>query len=352
MIKPATGAWAQVRKFYERCYQEVAGNAGAASAPEASPIEAKDAQCEEYYELAPDYRRRKLQDLDHARRCEVDDSRRPSQRIWGRWERLKRLHREFEPVPPNKVQSEAAARCRPAAAAPVPAAGGALAWRLPAIDERPADSLFELEDACLVIENLLFLTGWVKDIGALDTFHASFWTRVRHSRSPAPGYRAPTVAELTDAFMLFQRQWAKASRDEEYLDAAVLSSLPMAADELDGRLALAPRLLSHTAADRPAAAFPQPATAAGGPATKRQRRSGAFRRGSGPANAAAAQRPPPAAPALADSRAVVAAPTGTGKGKGRGGKGASDKNAAKGEWCRHFVQGACRFGERCRFRHQ
>ena len=353
VVKPATAAWAQVRKFYERCYQEVAGGADTA-APEASPIEAKDAQCEEYYELLPDYRRRKLQELDIARRCEVDDTRRPSQRMWGRWERLKRVHREFEPVPPNKVQSEATARCRPAAASLVPAAGGALAWRLPAIDERPADSLLELEDACLVIENLMFLTGWIKDIGALETFHARFWTRVRHTRKPAPGYRAPTVAELTEAFMLFQRQWAKASRDAEQLDAAVLASLPAAADELDGRLALAPRLLSpHPAAYSPGMQLAaQPAAAPGEPASKRPRLSRAERKARAAAKSATAPRPPPATPALADAPTAATAPAKFSKGKGRGGKGDGGKGAAKSEWCNNFVQGACRFGDKCRYRHQ
>ncbi len=187
-VKKGGGNYAMVRQFYDRCFKEVTAteDAASASAPEAMPVEAKDAQCEEYYELQPEYRRRRLAELDAARRCEVDESRRPSQRMWGRWERFKRLHKEFEPVAPNKVQSEAAARQAPAAAMLMPAAHGALAWRFPPMEARPADSLLELEDHCFIIENLVYLVGWVKDIACLDTFHSRFWTRVRHTRKRGP----------------------------------------------------------------------------------------------------------------------------------------------------------------------
>ena len=237
-VKPGTVAWARVIQFYHKCHKA----AGPVAAEDASPIEAKDVQAEEYYELQPEYRNRRLRELNEARRHEVDESRIPSMRAWGRYERLKRVNREFEPVQPNKLQSEAASKKRPAASGMMPASGGVLAWRLPAVDEPPPATLQQLESWAYGVENLLILTGWVTDLKSVETFHERFWSRVRHTNEAPPGYRGLTVAELQHAYMLFQKQWAKASRNNEPLDATILASLPPDSDELDGRLALAPRL--------------------------------------------------------------------------------------------------------------
>lgn len=364
-VKKGGGNFAMVREFYDRCFQEVAAATGSADPPEveATPIEAKDAQCEEYYELQPEYRRRRLAELDQARRCEVDDSRRPSQRMWGRWERYKRVHKEFEPVPPNKVQSEAAARHAPAAAMLMPSTGGALAWKLPPMEAKPADSLLELEDHCFIIENLLFLVGYVKDITCLDTFHSRFWTRVRHNRNAGPGFRAPSVGELAQAYMVFQKQWARASRTEHTLDNTIFNALPAAADELDARLALAPRLATLPAL----AALPPMGARAGEqlePPLKLRRLSRAQRRGRAAAragandvDAATTGLPQPLA-ALQDtpSAAAPSGPPAKGKGKakgrGKGGKAEAERRARVGEWCRDFLAGKCTRGDECWFRHK
>ena len=361
-VKKGGGNYAMVRQFYDRCFKEVTATEDAASAPapEAMPVEAKDAQCEEYYELQPEYRRRRLAELDAARRCEVDESRRPSQRMWGRWERFKRLHKEFEPVAPNKVQSEAAARQAPAAAMLMPAAHGALAWRLPPMEARPADSLLELEDHCFIIENLVYLVGWVKDIACLDTFHSRFWTRVRHTRNAGPGFRAPSVGELAQAYMVFQKQWARASRSHQFLDHCIMDALPAAADELDARLALAPRLASLPAPPTQPAHAARGSDAAEAP-SKRRRVTRAQRRARaaapavpGASDTAPAGLPPPTA-ALQDAPAPVPGPAGgsQGEGRGKGGKGAEgERRARQGEWCRNFVAGKCTRGAACWFRHE
>ncbi|CAK0798239.1 unnamed protein product, partial [Prorocentrum cordatum] len=218
-VKPGSGAYAKVRQFYEKCYKRCEKGAAAASVPEAAPIEARDPTREEYYDLSPEYRKQRLQ----------------------------ALNTEFEAVAATVVQSDAAARARPAAAELKPGVGGVLAWRMPAISEAPAGGLVELEEAGYLIENLLFLCGWVKDIDYLVTFHERFWSRVRRSKQPMLGYRPTALTEVQRALCLFQCQWAKASRNADKLDATVFSSLPADADELDGRLALAPRQAGHSA---------------------------------------------------------------------------------------------------------
>ncbi|CAK0896809.1 unnamed protein product [Prorocentrum cordatum] len=141
-------------------------------------------------------------------------------RMWGRWGRLRRVNQKFEAVAAAKVQSDAAARARPAAADLKPDVGGVFAWRMAAISEALAGGLVVLEEACSLIENLLFLCGWVKDIDCLVTFHERFWSRVRRSRQPMPGYRPITLTEVQRALCLFQGQWAKASRNADELDGA------------------------------------------------------------------------------------------------------------------------------------
>ena len=143
-VRPATAAWALTMRFFRACWADTHKATTEANA-EASPIEAKDVQAEEYYELAPEYRNRRLRELNRARRLEVHDARLPSLRMCGRYERLKRVNHEFEPVQPNKLQTEAASKKRPAAAGMMPASGGVLAWRLPAIDEPPPTTIQQLE---------------------------------------------------------------------------------------------------------------------------------------------------------------------------------------------------------------
>ena len=221
-VKPGTAAWARVIQFYHKCHKA----AGPVTAEEATPIEAKDVQAEEYYELQPEYRNRRLSELNEARRHEVDESRIPSMRVWGRYERLKRVNREFEPVQPNKLQSEAASKKRPAASGMMPASGGVLAWRLPAIDEPPPATIQQLESWAYGVENLLILTGWVTDLKSVETFHERFWSRVRHTNEPPPGYRGLSVAELQHAYTLFQKQWSKASRTNATLDSGAAKPTP------------------------------------------------------------------------------------------------------------------------------
>ena len=80
-----------------------------------------------------------------------------------------------------------------------------------------------------------------------ETILNRFWSRVRANRAPQPGYRALAVQEYQNAHIVFQNQWRKASKDQEKLDDAILASLPAESDELDGRLALAPRLATMPA---------------------------------------------------------------------------------------------------------
>ena len=340
-VKPGTGAYAKVRQFYEKCYKLCCKDASAGSTPEATPLEARDATAEEYYELSPDYRKQRLQALNTARRCEVDAGRLPSLRMWGRWERLHRVNKEFETVAATKIQSDAAACARPAAAELKPGVGGVLAWRLPAIAEAPAGGLVELEEACYLIENLLFLCGWVQDIECLATFHERFWGRVRRSKQPMPGCRPMSLTEVQHALCLFQSQWAKASRSADKLDNAIFRSLPADADELDGRLALAPRQAGQQASGfTNAAAAPNDGT--GESQSKRARLSRGERR---ERSAAAASYP--SAPAQP--------PKGKGKGKGKGKPAPTTENARrapKGDLCWNFSNGkTCKHGDACWFRH-
>ena len=61
-VVPATAAWAQVRKFDARCHAEAVTQASAAAAhPEVEEITAADPAAEEYYNLSPTYRKKRLE---------------------------------------------------------------------------------------------------------------------------------------------------------------------------------------------------------------------------------------------------------------------------------------------------
>ena len=237
-VRSGTVEWAKTTQFFHKCYNA----SGQPSNPEASPVEAKDASAEEYDALKPEYMRRRFKELDRLRNHEVEDARLPSLRLWGKYEKLKRENHEFEPLLPNKVQSEALAAKKTGAPQLVPAVAGALARRLPAIDEQAPHALHQLETWCYVVENLLLLTGWVQDVRHVETFHGRFWARVRHSMNPAPGYRGLSMPELLHAYLLSQNQWKRAARDQDAIGEGVMNSLPPKTDEMDGRLAMAPRL--------------------------------------------------------------------------------------------------------------
>ena len=105
-VKRGTVAWALVAQFFRNCYKGT--DSGQDS--DVTCIEAKDVQAEEYYELGPDYRRRRVRALNDARQFEVEDARLPSARLWGRYERLKRVNKEFEPLLPHKCSPRPLAR--------------------------------------------------------------------------------------------------------------------------------------------------------------------------------------------------------------------------------------------------
>eukprot|EP00959_Pyramimonas_sp_CCMP1952_P068866 1437465-Pyramimonas_sp.AAC.1 len=75
--------------------------------------------------------------------------------------------------------------------------------------------------------------------------------------NPAPGYRGLSVPELLHAYLLFQNQWKRAAREQGDVGLVVMDSLPEKTDEMDGRLAMAPRLASapQTAVPDNSAAF-------------------------------------------------------------------------------------------------
>ena len=282
--------------------------------------------------------------------------------MWGRYERLKRSHKEYYPLAPDKVQSEAVGRTKPMASMLAPVKDGALGWRLPAIQEPQPDSLEALETMCYIIKNLMFLVGWVKSVASLETFHNRFWSRVRANKRAKPGYRALNVQEYVDAYMKFQGRWKKASQNAVHLDDALLASLPAENDELDGRLGLAPRLAvqplpgtDNRGNKRPLALEDDnkgsraPGDAAAPPAPKARKTTRNDRQKRKVANLENAL-------ALANAKATQngggpkTAPRTSGKGAGKGaGKG---KRGVASQWCKHMAEtGACPFGDRCWFRH-
>ena len=240
---------------------------------------------------------------------------------------------------------------------------GALAWKLPAIQEAPPDTLEELETWAYIVENLIYLVGWVADITSLDVFHQRFWVKARKNRTPRPGYRNLTIAEYHEAYMVCQNQWRKASQNGDKIDDAILACVPPDNGELDVTLALAPRLAAQPSAPTPGsaggsqAAHPHLAgnrdnTAlaaledADGPAAKRRRLSKAQR---------TAKKLQALEPALQDPRSGKGKAAGKGKPSGKGkphGKGENEKSGSRGEWCRYLQEtGNCPFGKRCWFRH-
>ena len=209
-----------------------------------------------------------------------------------------------------------------------------------------------------IVENLLFLVGWARSIKALETFHNRFWSRVRQNRKAPYGYRSLTIGEYHGAYMVFQQQWRKASKANDHVDDAILASQPPGNDELDGRLALAPRLAG------------QPATAQlqHGPAEKRK--VAELHNGAGASSTKGPSRRQKDNQrihqlneelAQAHGQQIKGSAKGGGNGKSviKGGKGASwareserrGKSGASGAWCRHFISGDCKCGERCFFRH-
>ena len=216
------------------------------------------------------------------------------------------------------------------------------------------------------MENLFYLVGWCKEMRVLETFHDRFWSRVRANRAPRPGYRGLTVQEYVDAYLTFQNQWKKASRTADHLDAAILACLPAENDELDGRIALAPRLAVQAAPPpegeprkRPLAledaqdhqgGSRAPADAAGPPPPKARKSNRGDRQKRKVANLENALALAKAQAAQQGSAGPKAGPRSGGKAAGKG-KGKA-KGGAASQWCKHMAEaGTCPFGERCWFRH-
>ena len=61
IVRRGTPAWAKCLQFFRRCYHV---QDEPAVSDEAGPVEAKDVQAEEYYELSPEYRRKRLDALN------------------------------------------------------------------------------------------------------------------------------------------------------------------------------------------------------------------------------------------------------------------------------------------------
>ena len=178
-----------------------------------------------------------------------------------------------------------------------------------------------------------------------------------------PGYRPMTLSEAQHALGLVQCLWAKASRHSDKLDDVILNTLPPDTDELDARLALAPRQTSqpaafpgphaeHHLARTPAtgdAGAPSPFAAPDEPsglAAERRRLSKAQR---------AANRLQTFETAPPDPRGGKGKAAGKGKPPAKGkaaGKGDGEKQGSRGEWCRSLQEtGTCPFGKKCWFRH-
>ena len=220
-VKQGTAAFSKTLTFFRNCYGATHG--AKTEDDDGAILEPKDTEAEEYYTLKPAYKRDRLAALNEARQHEVEDARLPSARLWGRYEKLRRVDTEYVPLAPEKVQSEETGKKKPAASMLAPLKDGVLGWRLPAIYEAPPTSFDDLENWCYIVENLLFLTKWVSNVRVLETFHNRFWSRVRANRQPRSGYRNLTVQEYLDAYMTFQDQWKKASKQSANLDEAILA---------------------------------------------------------------------------------------------------------------------------------
>ena len=150
--------------------------------------------------------------------------------------------------------------------------------------------------------------------------------------------------------MLFQQQWKKHSKTNDFLDNAVSASLPPDNDELDGRLAMAQRL------DNAQSAAPAWGPAGVGAAAEPHEEEPALKR----RKLSAGQRAKKRVAALEAELALAKPRKGQGKeGKGKGkdkGKGKRPDEPARrngqNQWCRNFIQGGCSFGDRCWFRHE
>ncbi|CAK0903452.1 unnamed protein product, partial [Prorocentrum cordatum] len=337
IVKKGAAAWAKTLGFYQKWY---AASTEAANKPpdqeEVTPIEAKDPGHEEWYELNPECREKRLKALFEARRRDVEDARLPSGRLWGRCERLRRVQKECIPLLADKVQSEEIGKNTGLASFLGPVQHGALAWKLPAMQEAPPGTLEDLETWAYIIENRIFLTWWVEDINCLEVFHQRFWARVRKNRAPRPGCWNLSVAEYCEACLVCQNQWHKASTAGDKIDDAINASLPPENGDLDVALAVAPRLAAHPRAPalganggvqaaRPGAAGSFQAAlllalaGAGQPAAKRRRLSKAQRR--------LRCRLRQLAPAAPERRGDKGKAAGMGKPSGAGKK---DKGARKG----------------------
>ncbi|CAK0848006.1 unnamed protein product [Prorocentrum cordatum] len=115
------------RKLHAACAARAGG-----SIRRASSADGAESAEEQIFEFQPERRNRRLRELNEARRRDVDDSRIPSMRTRGRYERLKRGNDEFDPAQPDKLQSEAASRKRRPRRAPRERTGAALNARPPA----------------------------------------------------------------------------------------------------------------------------------------------------------------------------------------------------------------------------
>ncbi len=64
-----------------------------------------------------------------------------------------------------------------------------------------------LEEACHIIERLMFLAQFIQDWESVHTCHLRFWRRVQRAKRSGPGYRQLTVSEITHAYDQYQDYW-------------------------------------------------------------------------------------------------------------------------------------------------
>ena len=350
-VQEGTADFARLALLYRAAWRQTFGDASP-KADEA--IKAKDPLAEEYYELDPLYRRKRLDALEQERGYLPDPNRMPSRRMWGRLERLRRTQADLEPIPFDKVQSEAQAlRSRPRQEL-APAPEGVLAWRAPAIQEKKPANYAQFEDVLYTIENGLWLTGWCSSISALERFHQRFMQRIRHNHDV---HEVPAHAwsHYEQAYLAAMRHWAKESKGSALIDEAVAATTLDTDAGLDIRLALALPPVARTAAASPDQAGGDQSGHKGGRSGRRTRTTRQRSPVSGTTQRqphkqqqpqhtqrqqkpqgkrAASGQPARERPAAARARANTA--------------GGADES----EPCRYYVTNKrCRFGNSCKFSH-
>ena len=200
--------FAALQILYRRCAAATTtvGNTGAlvhTGAIEVYRADLATDHLEEFFNLGEKYRDARVAALEAQMHRKLFPQDLPSDRMWGIAEKRIRERGFWKKVLFKKVQNAQEAK-------PLEDSRGVTKhgrWTLPPLDSPFPQNEHGLEEACHIIERLMFLSQFIQTWDSVHTFHTRFWRRVHRAKRGGPGYRQLTVTEIAYAYDQYQNYW-------------------------------------------------------------------------------------------------------------------------------------------------